>query len=1219
MDPFTQHMLEKAEQRSRALGISNASKFPTPFPEGSVPNSTSASSAGDARVLAPRSHSPGVQSTGSGSGKVVVLDKATLEASPTKPLRHYAAVNKENMEMGIEINITTDKPIGVQVEIQEQEVTDDDDEEAGAKNPLLEAGPVNQPLARLRDTSRSRLQRMGALYSNTDDLSSPIHRTEGQFHVTTGDEEDSGNRSRQPKQRLGKLAALADTINQWEDDTSHHEVHRPLEAPPPKPHLSSRRAEKAPAPQPPKKDEVDDASRTKQLKWDPKGEAPPVGKQEATAPVTKPPVPEKSTTVSQVAKNFGASGSAPKPTSAAPVVSVKSGLVSGRAAIFESKGAGGQMQGNLRNQKDPCELSLKERMKLFETGNNKAMLPMAPIGSAPSINQIRAEEVKQHLVAVHPVTAAAATTIVVATKPKPENKLRDKVAALVANAQSNAETRIKDIDRQRQEDMQIISNRFNKQKELFDVQPALSSVPASAPARAPAPVPSKVVRPMPPPPPPPIAGLSPALASSKRRSPGDAPTADEDSKRARKSNSDRLYPALPDLDSSGDNCCAAETASATDDSHQLDEEETESCMDESEDQSQTEDSSAGMCNGSLGREIMSAVQRNEAEMQQQPGKKTVRYAEKDLYYNHEGQDDSSMNSSQVSAGIDDYLDEALADDYVSTQDDESDSGDEHNSSRLSLGSKGTTASNSFSFRKNPPSTCTPIEEHHEMMDLQTPLPSGVQPVKSELSVNQDKDNLVTLVHTVSFYRRQQSANSSNSTPVRKICREQQVMRSALAADCHAKHRLEYDSPQQGENGGAVTACLDEQTDEDDDEMQNARESNEASLAQDKIKKLLSEVCKQQQVIGQASQALNLCAATVEFSGSTESVEGERYLLLATHRRQACLDEVQRLRVENSIRPVGAPKEKGLLTVKDITIPLRQEYVRKMASGNINGHHLVCLLKYNEHVLATKTVPTMPGLLSVKFPDVLQLNNVYADFRITLEIYGMLAQRDQLPHELKYHINLNKKGGVKTPKKKGGENRLVMPPVQSPAGPQVVRTPQLVQYGFAIFSLREIQRTTWTLTQVLGVSPLEGVVHMKVNCELSVSVEYKGFLTMFEDISGFGAWHRRWCYLNGSVINYWKYPDDEKRKTPMGSIDLNACSSQKVTTAPRDICARLNTMLLECERPALETDQESLIIVPNGRTTTVRHLLSADTKEEREEWCAYLNKALTLLRAWGTTH
>ena len=38
---------------------------------------------------------------------------------------------------------------------------------------------------------------------------------------------------------------------------------------------------------------------------------------------------------------------------------------------------------------------------------------------------------------------------------------------------------------------------------------------------------------------------------------------------------------------------------------------------------------------------------------------------------------------------------------------------------------------------------------------------------------------------------------------------------------------------------------------------------------------------QQNVIGQASQALNLCRATAEFSGSTEQVEGERLLLVAS--------------------------------------------------------------------------------------------------------------------------------------------------------------------------------------------------------------------------------------------------------------------------------------------------------------------------------------------------
>lgn len=61
-----------------------------------------------------------------------------------------------------------------------------------------------------------------------------------------------------------------------------------------------------------------------------------------------------------------------------------------------------------------------------------------------------------------------------------------------------------------------------------------------------------------------------------------------------------------------------------------------------------------------------------------------------------------------------------------------------------------------------------------------------------------------------------------------------------------------------------------------------------------------------------------------------------------------------------------------------------------------------------------------------------------------------------------------------------------------------------------------------------MSPLEGSVEMKVNCELAVSVEHHGFLTMFEDISGFGAWHRRWCLLKGHTLSYWKYPDDEKK-------------------------------------------------------------------------------------------
>lgn len=352
--------------------------------------------------------------------------------------------------------------------------------------------------------------------------------------------------------------------------------------------------------------------------------------------------------------------------------------------------------------------------------------------------------------------------------------------------------------------------------------------------------------------------------------------------------------------------------------------------------------------------------------------------------------------------------------------------------------------------------------------------------------------MVTLTHTVSFYRRQQTNIAS---PARKIQRPTSE---------------NYCSTQS-------------------DEVHNGK--NENLLVQEKVKKLLDEVCKQQQIISQTSQALNLCASTIEFSGSTESVEGERHLLVASHRRQATLDEVQRLRIEKCLRPMGSPNEKCCLSIKDITVPLKQDYIRKLAADAVPGHNLVCLLKYNENVLATKTIPTLPGLVSVRFPDVLQLTNVYADFKVTLEIYGMTAQREILPHDVKYHISNNKKNSNKlTPKgKKYGESPLSRPTVQSPAGPNAVRTPSLTHYGFVIFSIREAQRNSWTLSQVSAVSPLEGTIHMKVNCKLSVSIEHSGFLTMFEDVSGFGALQRRYCRLQGHVLNFWKYKDDMEEK------------------------------------------------------------------------------------------
>lgn len=67
---------------------------------------------------------------------------------------------------------------------------------------------------------------------------------------------------------------------------------------------------------------------------------------------------------------------------------------------------------------------------------------------------------------------------------------------------------------------------------------------------------------------------------------------------------------------------------------------------------------------------------------------------------------------------------------------------------------------------------------------------------------------------------------------------------------------------------------------EDNEEENSS-SKESEAVERKIKEMKEEVHKQQNIISQTSQALNLCSSTPEFSGSTEQVEAERVLLLAS--------------------------------------------------------------------------------------------------------------------------------------------------------------------------------------------------------------------------------------------------------------------------------------------------------------------------------------------------
>lgn len=58
-----------------------------------------------------------------------------------------------------------------------------------------------------------------------------------------------------------------------------------------------------------------------------------------------------------------------------------------------------------------------------------------------------------------------------------------------------------------------------------------------------------------------------------------------------------------------------------------------------------------------------------------------------------------------------------------------------------------------------------------------------------------------------------------------------------------------------------------------------------------------------------------------------------FLAPLAHSRKAAVQEVQRLKIENCLRPRDAPNECGRVSVKDIVLPLSEDYVRKGKSSD----------------------------------------------------------------------------------------------------------------------------------------------------------------------------------------------------------------------------------------------------------------------------------------------
>uniref|UniRef100_A0A6Q2Y255 Anillin n=1 Tax=Esox lucius TaxID=8010 RepID=A0A6Q2Y255_ESOLU len=401
--------------------------------------------------------------------------------------------------------------------------------------------------------------------------------------------------------------------------------------------------------------------------------------------------------------------------------------------------------------------------------------------------------------------------------------------------------------------------------------------------------------------------------------------------------------------------------------------------------------------------------------------------------------------------------------------------------------------------------------------------------------------------------------------------------------------------------------------------EEARNQGHTSIRQ-KMKVLTNEMNLQQTVISQASQALNCCTDEEHGKGSHVEAEAERLLLIATEKRGALMVELERLKKEGpsgqQVGDMGVSASKGSISILELRLPLKADFVCSTANKpELSCHYFFIMIRAGaENTVATPLASTRSSISgdAITFATKFTLPDVSNDFAIDIEVYCLVQKRELCPDKKKKQLSKSKVVGLPQIL----QNKLYHSVfVASPGGPNAVRTSNFVLVGSHKLTLASIGKNKFPLEKVPFLCPLEGHIYLKMQCEVGSLVEEKGFLTMFEDVSGFGAWHRRWCVLSGYCISYWTYPDDEKRKNPMGRINLANCTSRKVEPANREFCARPNTFELITVRPQREGDRETLVSQCKNTMCVTKNWLSADTKDERNLWMQKLNQILVDLRMW----
>ncbi|XP_070828829.1 anillin, actin binding protein 2 [Chaetodon trifascialis] len=404
---------------------------------------------------------------------------------------------------------------------------------------------------------------------------------------------------------------------------------------------------------------------------------------------------------------------------------------------------------------------------------------------------------------------------------------------------------------------------------------------------------------------------------------------------------------------------------------------------------------------------------------------------------------------------------------------------------------------------------------------------------------------------------------------------------------------------------------------------------------EKITALNEEAGKLQTVINQTLQALSCCTDEEHGRGSLEEAEAEKLLLVSCEKRSALLAEVTRLREERSSESgedrdyVSQQPCRGTVSITNIQLPLKVEFV--CSSHNRTGrpsHYFFILIRYGPcNIIATPlaTAANAQNGDTISFPTSVTLKDIRPSFEIDVEVYSLshTSGNNSSVDRTTTKSRVTPRKLLNTITRSSNSLTSAAPPALNPrrssnfclVGSHKITLTSLGHSKFLLDKMKlegKIRRLLGDEFQekVPFLSPLEGNIYLQLNSESHSNVQHQGFLTMFEMISGYGVWHRRYFVLEGCNMYYWNHPNDKETKEAEGSICLSSSHRQSVRPVKRDSCARPFTFELVSSIPQPQQD--------DSQDALAKCWFSADTKQERLDWIEKLNQALLDYHTWNRT-